>query len=80
IMYHTKPQSLRKEGDEYVLSLQLPFVSRDQVELAQNQEELYVSVGPYKREIALPRVLRGKVTRSARLEGGELAIRFGKAS
>ncbi|MHB1523976.1 MAG: ArsA family ATPase [Candidatus Dormibacteria bacterium] len=79
IMYATKPQSLRKEGEEYVLSLQLPFVSRDQVELAQNQEELYVSVGPYKREISLPRVLRGKVTRSAHLEGGELAIRFGRA-
>jgi arsenite-transporting ATPase len=79
IMYASKPQSLRKEGEEYVLSLQLPFVSRDQVELAQNQEELYVSVGPYKREISLPRVLRGKVTRSARLEGGELAIRFGRA-
>jgi arsenite-transporting ATPase len=78
ILYRAKSQSLRKLGDEYELSLQIPFVSRDQVELTQKDDELYISVGPYKRELSLPRILRGKVTRSARLEGGELAIRFGK--
>jgi arsenite-transporting ATPase len=78
ILYQAKSQSLRKVGDEYELSLQLPFVSRDQVELTQKDDELYISVGPYKRELSLPRILRGKVTRSAHLEGGELAIRFGK--
>ncbi|MHB1525773.1 MAG: ArsA family ATPase [Candidatus Dormibacteria bacterium] len=79
ILFHSKPQSLRKEGDEYVLSIQIPFASREQVDLTQKDDELYISVGPYKREISLPRVLRGKVSRSARLEGGELAIRFGRA-
>jgi arsenite-transporting ATPase len=78
ILYEAKPQSLRKLGDEYELSLQVPFVTRDQVELTQKDDELYISVGPYKRELSLPRVLRGKVTKSARLEGGVLAIRFGK--
>jgi arsenite-transporting ATPase len=62
-----------------VLSLELPFATKDQVELTQRDDDLYVSVGPYKREISLPRILRGKVTTSAQLEGGRLAIHFGRA-
>ncbi|MHB1500991.1 MAG: ArsA family ATPase, partial [Candidatus Dormibacteria bacterium] len=80
ILYQAKSQSLRKVGGEYVLSLQIPFVSRDQVELTQKDDELYISVGPYKREISLPRVLRGKETRSAQLENGQLLIHFARAS
>ena len=79
ILYDTKPQALQRVGDSYVLSLQLPFATKDQVELTQRDDELYVSVGPYKREIALPRVLHGKVTTAAHLEGGKLAIHFGRA-
>jgi arsenite/tail-anchored protein-transporting ATPase len=79
ILYDTKPQSLRREGEGYVLSLELPFATKDQVELTQRDDDLYVSVGPYKREISLPRVLHGKVTTSAQLESGRLAIHFGRA-
>ncbi len=80
ILYQAKSQSLRKVGGEYVLALQIPFVSREQVELTQKDDELYISVGPYKREISLPRVLRGKETRSAQLENGQLLIHFARAS
>ena len=79
ILFNTKPQALRKEGEGYVLTLQLPFATKEQVELTQRDDELYVSVGPYKREISLPRVLHGKVTTSAHLESGRLAIHFGRA-
>jgi arsenite-transporting ATPase len=79
VLYHTKPQSLRKEADGYVLALQLPFAGKEQIDLTQRDDELYVSVGAYKREITLPRVLRGKVTTSAQLENGQLAIHFGSA-
>jgi arsenite-transporting ATPase len=80
ILYRAKSQTLRKTGDEYLLTMQIPFVSREEVELTQKDDELYISVGPYKREISLPRVLRGKETRSARLEDGKLMILFGRAS
>ncbi len=79
IFYAAKPQSLTKVGDEYVLSLDLPFTSKEEVDLTQRDEELYVSVGPYKREISLPRVLRGKTTTNAHLADGRLAIHFGRA-
>ena len=79
MLYDTKPQALRKQGDEYVLTLQLPFATKEQVELTQRDDELYVSVGPYKREMSLPHVLHGKVTTAAHLEGGQLAIHFGRS-
>jgi arsenite-transporting ATPase len=78
ILYEAKSQALRKVGDEDVLTLRIPFVSREQVELTQKDDELYISVGPYKREISLPRVLRGKETRSAKLEDGQLMIHFAR--
>jgi HSP20 family molecular chaperone IbpA len=41
--------------------------------------ELYVTVGPYKREISLPRVLKGKTVNTAKLEEGMLRVVFGSA-
>jgi arsenite-transporting ATPase len=77
IFYHSVPQQLRKVGDTYELLLHLPFVSRDQLEVSHRDGELFVTVGPYKREISLPRVLNGKVTRTARLDEGLLRVVFG---
>jgi len=77
IFYRTVPQRLHKAGEVYELLLHLPFVSRDEVEVAFREGELFVTVGAYKREIALPRVLNGKVTRSAKLEEGMLRVVFG---
>ncbi|MGH7759453.1 MAG: ArsA family ATPase, partial [Candidatus Dormibacteria bacterium] len=80
IFYSSRPQELHKEEDGYVLTLELPFTSKEQVDLSQRDDELYVSVGPYKREISLPRVLRGRLTTRASLEAGRLAIHFGGAA
>ncbi|HUY57927.1 MAG TPA: ArsA family ATPase [Candidatus Micrarchaeaceae archaeon] len=79
VLFNTKPQALTKDDHGYVLTLQLPFATKEQVELTQRDDDLYVSVGPYKREISLPRVLHGKVTTSANLESGRLAIHFGRS-
>ncbi|MGD0832866.1 MAG: ArsA family ATPase [Candidatus Dormibacteria bacterium] len=76
IFYHVVPQKLRKVRDHYELLLQLPFVSKDEVDLTHSPGELFVTVGAYKREIALPRVLNGKRIRSAKLEEGTLRIIF----
>ena len=80
IFYSAVPQRVRKVGADYELSLALPFVEKSDVGLTHREGELFVTVGPYKREIALPRVLNGKVTRSARLEDGTLRVLFGSAS
>ena len=77
IFYRSVPQRIRKVGGEYELLLQLPFVGKEDIALSHREGELFVTVGAYKREIALPRVLSGKVTRSARLEEGMLRVTFG---
>jgi arsenite-transporting ATPase len=79
IYYHAIPQRVRKEGDEYVLSLHLPFIAKDEVGVSHREGELFISVGAYKREISLPRVLNGKLVRTARLEEGMLRVTFGSA-
>ena len=82
LLIENRPQRLEKVGDEYVLSLDLPFVSKDQVELIQRQDELFVRVGPYKREISLPRVLARRRNRTARFDpsGRTLRIHFSSES
>jgi len=79
IFYASVPQRIRKTGDHYELLLHLPFVSRDELDLSHREGELFVTVGPYKREISLPRVLNGKAVQSAKLEEGMLRVVFGSA-
>jgi arsenite-transporting ATPase len=78
--YTTVPQNLKKVGSNYELRLQLPFVGKDEIDITHRPGELFVSVGPYKREISLPRVLNGtKVTRG-KLDDGVLKVTFSGAS
>ncbi|MFZ0217931.1 MAG: ArsA family ATPase [Candidatus Dormiibacterota bacterium] len=78
---HTgRPQEIRRVGDEYVLSLPIPFATKGDVALTRQDAELFVTVGNYKRDISLPRTLASRETRGASMEEGELRIRFGAAA
>jgi arsenite-transporting ATPase len=68
-----------------VLHLALPFVSRAEVDLARNGDELVITlrgadpgsgVGSYRRLLTLPAVLARYRTTGARVERGELQVRF----
>jgi arsenite-transporting ATPase len=72
------PQRIEKDGAEYVLSLKVPFVDRSAVDLSRHNGELYVTVGNYRREISLPRVLAQRDTAGAAIQDGELRVRFAK--
>jgi arsenite/tail-anchored protein-transporting ATPase len=73
---HTNPQRIDKEGSDYVLTLKVPFVDRSAVDLSRHNGELYVTVGNYRREISLPRVLAKRDTAGATIQDGELRVRF----
>ncbi len=60
IYYHAIAQEVRASDGEYVLSLAMPFVEREDVSLAQRGDELSIKVGTYKRQVLLPRVLTGR--------------------
>jgi len=72
------PQRIEKSGAEYVLSLKVPFVDRSAVDLSRHNGELYVTIGNYRREISLPRVLAQRETAGAAIKDGELRVRFAK--
>jgi arsenite/tail-anchored protein-transporting ATPase len=72
------PQRIEKNGKDYVLSLKVPFVDRSSVDLSRHNGELYVTIGNYRREISLPRVLAQRDTAGAAIQDGELRVRFAK--
>jgi len=65
------------ENERYRLELKLPFIERNDVELERDGQELALKIGPFRRLINLPRVLRGLPVRAAKLQGEWLAIGFG---
>ena len=77
--YAGTSQSVKKIGGEYVLSLKVPFVEREAVDLSRSNGDLIVTVGPYRRELSLPKVLAGRETVGAAIEDGELRVRFAKS-
>ncbi len=59
-----------------VLRLALPLVTRAEVDLARNGDELVVTVGSYRRLLTLPSGLARYRVAGARVEEGELQVRF----
>lgn len=78
--YTGVPQKIERQGNAYLLSVTLPFASKEDVEILQSNRDLAVRVGAYKRNIALPSSLAGMQARSARLRGQTLVVTFGRRS
>ena len=76
IFYPTVAHEVHSEEQGFVLSLAAPFVTKDDVSLAQRGDELFVQVGAHRRNILLPRLLSSLRATGARIEGGRLHIRF----
>jgi arsenite/tail-anchored protein-transporting ATPase len=59
-----------------VLSIELPFTEALELDLTRNSDELFVAVGPHRRNLLLPDSLRRREIASAAVADGRLAIRF----
>jgi len=59
-----------------VLGLALPNVTRAEVDLARHGDDLVVTVGSYRRLLTLPAGLSRHRIAGARVDGGELQVRF----
>ncbi len=70
------PFKVTRTSDGAVLRLSLPFVSRAEVDLARNGDELVVTVGSYRRLLTLPSGLTRFRVAGAGVEHGELQVRF----
>ncbi len=78
VLYRDDPIRVRKKGTGYILSMRLPFVSRDDMDIHRRGEELFVRVGSYKRNLVLPQTLKRMTVRGAAFEGDHLEIAFGR--
>ncbi len=76
VLYPGRVQTVLKEDGRHILSLLLPLVSKDAIDLRQAGDELVVQVGNQRRNVALPRALAGLEVAEAKLVGDELRIFF----
>jgi arsenite-transporting ATPase len=70
------PMIVRRTQSGALLTMALPFVLKDDVDLARHGDELVVTVGSYRRLLALPAALAKQSVIGARVEDGTLKIRF----
>ena len=78
ILYRDEPIRVRKRGTGYVMTMRLPFASRDDMDIHRRGEELFVRVGAYKRNLILPQSLKRMTVREANFAGDHPEILFGR--
>jgi arsenite/tail-anchored protein-transporting ATPase len=78
VLHVDEPIRVRKRGPSYVLSMRLPFAERDELDVYRKGDELYIKVGPYKRNIILPQTLQRLTVQEARFEADRLEVRFAR--
>jgi arsenite-transporting ATPase len=71
-----EPFRVTRTSDGAVLHLRLPFVGRADVDLARDGDDLVVTVASYRRLLTLPAGLSRHRVAGARVDGGELQVRF----
>jgi arsenite/tail-anchored protein-transporting ATPase len=67
---------IEQAGDRYLLRLRLPFVQSSDVRLRKRGDELFITIGNFKREMILPMVLARRRAGGGRLQNGILEIEF----
>lgn len=77
IFYRGKLQEVvQQENGVYLLRLPLPFVQSGDVKLRKRGDEMFITIGNFKREMILPAVLAKRKAGSGRLLNGLLEIEF----
>jgi arsenite-transporting ATPase len=59
------------------VTLALPRVQKSEIDLVQRGDEVTITVGHYRRNLLLPRVLHGRDVERAKVEEGKLIVTFG---
>jgi len=70
------PFRMTSHASGTVLHLALPLADRADVDLARNGDDLVVTVGSYRRLLTVPSGLSRHRVAGARVEDGELQVRF----
>ena len=71
-----RPYSVARDNGEFVLSVELPFATKEQIGLSRHADELVIDVGTWRRNLVLPRILMDATTLGAKFDDHILKIRF----
>ena len=78
VMSISQPQIVEKSGDDFLLKLRLPFIGKEAVNMTRASDELAISIGNFRRNVILPRILATLEVKKARFEGDYLVLTFGE--
>jgi arsenite-transporting ATPase len=73
---YAEPLRVEADRDGMRLSMHLPFVTRDEVQLGRTEYELVVTVGQYRRAVMLPDSLLRRRVAGARFVDDRLVVEF----
>ena len=75
-LVHGRPLRVDRDGDRFVLTLELPFAGRNEVDVARSGDELIITLGAHRRSLVLPESLRRREVASATMDAGALRVAF----
>ena len=75
-----RPFSIETENGSVCMKIKLPTVTKEDIDLWTKEDELIISVNGHRRNLLMPRALRGHKLSHAKFEGGMFIIRFEKES
>jgi arsenite-transporting ATPase len=76
VLYHGRPYQVVRDPSGYALTVELPFTSKDAINLTRHADELVLQVDGWRRTLLLPRALIEARTRGATMEGNTLRVEF----
>lgn len=72
----TGREAFEKNESGYLLTVELPFTDKNKLDVYQSNTDVVIKLGNFKRNIALPDVLRSYSITCARLHAGRLSVQF----
>ncbi len=78
LFYKGKVQTVEKLNGEYRMELALPFLEKEAIDLTRSGGELVISIGNFRRNLVLPRVLVDLDIKRAAMVDQKLVVMFGK--
>lgn len=76
VLFKDRIFTIKKNEDKYILSINMPFVNKDELDLLQNGDEITISIKNERRNFKLPTKLQSKEIENAKYEDGKLNIYF----
>ncbi|MGB2756473.1 MAG: ArsA family ATPase, partial [Acidimicrobiia bacterium] len=76
VLSPAQSMKIRKSGQAVIVEIPVPLAEREDLDIGRSEAELFVTLGQYRRSIALPDSVARRTISHAELRNGKLRIRF----